>query len=129
MALCLLDSDAVIDHLKSRSEMNRLIARLIHSGDTLCTCAVVLSEVHSGLHPADTDRAMRFLASLSFLTSTPEIGQQAGTWRYTFARQGRAVATPDALVAATAHFYGASLVTRNVKHYPMDELTLASPTT
>lgn len=127
MASYLLDSDAVIDHLKSGGDMSRYITRLIHSGNTLCSCAVVLSEVYSGLHHGDVPAASRFLSSLSFLASTPAIGEQAGTWRYAFARQGVALSTSDTLVAATAHVYGASLITRNAKYYPMAGLTLASP--
>ena len=34
---------------------------------------------------------------------------------------------PDALIAATAREHGAILVTRNVQHYPMTDVTVIEP--
>lgn len=119
----LLDSDAVIDYLRNVRDSIALIRQLHRRGD-LCSCDVVLAEVYGGLHPRDRARARRFLNSLSFLPTSSAAAQQAGEWRYQYARQGRALSTTDALIAATAHQHGASLVTGNRGHYPMGEISL-----
>lgn len=59
-----------------------------------------------------------------FLPTSPAIAQQAGTWRYDFARRGLQLSTTDTLVAATAHAHGATIVTGNASDYPMSEIAL-----
>jgi predicted nucleic acid-binding protein len=53
-----------------------------------------------------------------------EAAQQAGIWRYGFARQGRALTTLDTLNAAVAVEADATLVTRNIEDYPMQDVQL-----
>ena len=48
----------------------------------------------------------------------------AGVFRFDLARQGRALQIPDALMAATAVATGSTLVTNNIKDYPMPNLRL-----
>jgi predicted nucleic acid-binding protein len=48
----------------------------------------------------------------------------AGVFRYDLARQGRTLQISDALTAATAVVTGSTLVTTNVKDYPMPNLRL-----
>jgi predicted nucleic acid-binding protein len=124
VARYLLDSDAVIDHLKGVGPTIALVDTLINGRNILCTCDVVLAEVYTGLPPAARDAAEQFLATLDFLPSVPEIGRQAGLWKYQFARQGTTVALTDALIAATALHWGATVVTGNPRHYPMAEVSL-----
>ena len=50
------------------------------------------------------------------------MAELAGVFRYDFARRGRTILTPDALVAATAAVVDAILVTDNVKDSPMPEV-------
>lgn len=56
---------------------------------------------------------------MRFLASTAAIAQQAGDWRYDFARRGVQLTTTDCLIAATAHAHHATVVTGNAKDYPM----------
>jgi tRNA(fMet)-specific endonuclease VapC len=119
----LLDSDTVIGVLKGAVAATQLIDELYRQGDTLCTCAVVVTEVYAGLRPFDVRKGDELLQSMRFLTSPPQIGRQAGRWRYEFARQGVQLSAPDCLIAATAHYHRATLITGNTRHFPMTELT------
>ncbi|MBI2912277.1 MAG: PIN domain-containing protein [Chloroflexi bacterium] len=128
MARYLLDSDAVIDYLKSVPASVALLQDLDARGEFLCLCSVVVAEVWSGLRPDLREATGRRLRLLEFLATGPEEAAQAGQWRYDYARQGVTLATTDALIAATAHAHGATVVTGNVRHYPMDEVrVLALP--
>ena len=53
---------------------------------------------------------------------TKEIAILAGIFRYDLARQGRTILIPDALIAATAVATAATLVTANVKDFPLTEV-------
>ena len=124
MALYLLDSDAVIDYLIDRASSVRLLDELYEQGERLATCDVVVAEVYEGLHPSRAGQASTLLASMEFLGCSFEIGRQAERWRYEFALQGRALPVTDTLVAATALAHAATIVTANLRDYPMPELSL-----
>ena len=126
MTLLLLDTDAVIDILNGMHATQHFVDLLLTTGDTLCSCDVVVTEVLSGTRPVERDNVGVFLDTLDFLPSTPEVGRVAGRWRFDLARRGIALATPDAIIAATAVVWNATLVTGNVRDYPMSELTIVA---
>ncbi len=120
----LLDADAIIDYLDGFAPTVQLIQRLNRQGDIPCACAVVTGEVYAGLRPEDEERAERFLSVLEFLPTTPQAARQAGRWKYRYQRQGTQLGIADCLIASVALEHGAMLVTRNLRDYPMPELTL-----
>jgi predicted nucleic acid-binding protein len=120
----MLDSDAVIDCLLNIPASVALIQMLTEEGHELCTCDVVLAEVYSGVRPEEASAAQAFLDTLTFIASTAEVGRQAGSWRYQYARQGTTLSTADMLIAATAHANNMTIVTRNTIHYPIAQLSL-----
>ncbi len=124
MARHLLDTDAIIDYLVGVPASVALIQELFQRGDLLCVGAVGIAEVYAGLRPADHEKAQALLASLTFLPTSAAAAQQAGAWRYHYARQGMALSTTDTLVAATAYEHQASVVTGNLSDYPMSEITV-----
>ena len=122
VTLYLLDTDAVIDFFKGFPATVELIQHLFQQGETLCTCAVVVAEVYTGLNPSERGRGEELLGSLRFFVTSPGSARQAGLWRYAFARQGVQLATTDCLIAAIAHERRATLVTGNLDDYPMPEV-------
>ena len=119
----LLDSDSVIDALNGVGETLALLQQLTQQENTLCTCDVVIAEVYTGLTPQERGRAEAFLSALEFLPTSADAARQAGEWRYDFARRGTALATTDCLIAAVALEHQATLVTGNVRHFPMPDLS------
>jgi predicted nucleic acid-binding protein len=118
----LLDTDVIVDWLKGvRTSVETLLELYAH-GHALCTCSVVIAEVYSGLGADVMERGERLLNALHYLSTSPVAAKQAGVWRYTFASQGRTLAVTDSLIAATAHEHQASVVTGNVRDYPMREI-------
>ena len=124
MAAFLLDSDAVIDYLNLWQPTVELINGLTQEGHMLFTCDLVLAEVYAGLPPYPGIRAEDFLSNLIFLQSSRRAAIRAGEWRYLYARRGLNLPNYDVLIAATALERDATLVTGNVRHYPMPELSL-----
>jgi predicted nucleic acid-binding protein len=79
----------------------------------------VITEVFNGARPLERARVEQFFAALQFLPTTQTAAQQAGVWRYDFARRGTILSTTDSIIAAVAFEHGATVVTGNVKDYPM----------
>src|SRR3990172_9873900 len=103
MARYLVDTDTIIDSLTGVQSTVDLIKDLHARGDLLCACDVVIAEIYSGLRPTDRDKAERLLSACYFLPTGPQTAQQAGEWRYEYARKGVILSTTDALIAATAN--------------------------
>jgi tRNA(fMet)-specific endonuclease VapC len=122
----LLDTDSVIDYLAGQPDTIALLQDLNAQGETLCVCDVVVAEVYSGLLQRDRSHGQAFLTGMVFLPTTPVMAQQAGEWRFSFARRGRPLATTDCLIAATAHGHSAIVITGNAKDFPMREVQVLS---
>jgi predicted nucleic acid-binding protein len=120
----LLDADAVIDIFKGVASTASLVDELFRANASLCTCDVVIAEVHVGLHTIERERGEALLASLRYLPCSPAGARQAGLWRYEFRRRGQQLATTDCLIAAIAHEHRATLITGNARHFPMAELNV-----
>jgi len=124
VARYLVDTDVLVDYLNRLPAARSLLTRLVSDGDALCTCDVVLAEVYSGLDVQAMPAAAEFLDATEFLVTSPAMAVQAGNWRFGYARRGVQLATADVLIAATATAHRATIITRNVRDYPMPELAL-----
>ncbi len=100
---------------------------LLGRGDTLATSCVNLAEVESGLRQRERRKAEAVLGRLRFLVTTPEAAYRAGRYQAEWARRGRTIETPDALVAGTARAHGAVLMTHNTDDFPMGDLRVEHP--
>jgi tRNA(fMet)-specific endonuclease VapC len=118
----LLDTATLIDLSKGRRGVEARLRALIAGGDEVGICDVTVAEFFSGLHPSERGAWEVALADLHYWSTTGDAAILAGAYRYAFARRGRAIATPDALIAAVAIDVGAVVVTNNVKDYPMPGL-------
>lgn len=101
--------------------------RLVAGGHLLATTCVNLAEVEAGLRESERRRAEALLGRLRFLASDREAAHRAGRYQAEWARRGRTIQTPDALVAGTARAHGAVLLTHNTDDFPMGDLRVEHP--
>lgn len=124
MAKYLLDTTVLIDYLRGSKEVVQLLTDLAHQGHQLGICAINVAELYSGLSKPEQTKAEPLVDSLNFYEVTREAAKQAGNYRFSFARQGISLSVTDTLIAAVAVEQGATLITANVKDYPMPEVRL-----
>jgi predicted nucleic acid-binding protein len=122
----LLDTSTLIDVSKGIEPVRSRVLALLIAGDEVGLCAVGLAEFAAGLAVHQRRRWPRLLTRLHYWRITREAAARAGYYRYDFARRGRAIATPDALIAATAWHWQATLVTDNIKDFPMTDIRVVS---
>ncbi len=114
--LLLLDTDVLIDYLRSRSEAIGYIEQLT---EPLVMSAITLAELYAGVREGTERTALdRFVQAFTVLPIDHEIAVQGGLYRRDYGKSHR-VGLADALIAATAEKHNATLVTLNNKHFPM----------
>lgn len=126
MTRYLLDTDALIDFSRSSEPATSSILSWIDGSDVVAVCPISVAEFYAGLSTEQAPRWREFITSLTFWDIGWEAAMRAGQFRYAFARAGRSITITDALLAAVAEEHDATLVTRNVKDFPMARLSLFS---
>jgi predicted nucleic acid-binding protein len=124
MALILLDSSIIFDHLNGRFVRTEFLAELMEQGHELACCPVNITEVYSGLRAGEEEKTAAFLDSMEYLPITPVIARQAGLLRRDWQKKGHTLSYSDVTIAAVALANGAPLLTDNRKHFPMPELQI-----
>ena len=121
---CLLDSGILIDALNGKRGRRELLDRLIEDGADMACCSINVTEIYAGLRPGEEAKTERRLRSLKFYPVTWEIAKQAGELQNVWRRRNRTLSLPDTTIAAVALANDLTLVTGNVKDFPMPELRL-----
>ena len=67
-----------------------------------------------------------FFASLTYWDIPEQSARVAGLYCYELSRSGKTLTTTDALIAAVALHEDATLLTSNIKHYPIPGLSVRS---
>jgi predicted nucleic acid-binding protein len=124
MGTYVLDTTVLIDVLAGKTRAVSLVRELSLEREKLCTCCICVAELYSGLSAGATRVADQLTSSLAYLDVTADEARLAGSIRYQFARRGIALSTTDTIVAAVAMANDATLVTANVRDFPIEELQL-----
>lgn len=120
----LVDSNVLIEWLKGIPRAVVLLERLVSQREPVAVNAVSVAETYSGLFDEDRDRAMAFLSGFRFWPIGFDVAKLAGEFRFQYARRGRQYSVSDTLLAAHAISLDATLVTGNVRDFPMPELRI-----
>ena len=124
MAMYLLDTSALVDWLNGVPSAAELLSRLAQGRHTLAVCSISVAETYSGLTEDDWPAADRVFAAFEYWDVDAETAKRAGRYRYVYARRGQPLPVTDTLMASLAIANDATLVTGNIKDFPMPELRL-----
>jgi len=119
----LCDSDILIEISRERDLL--LLERWLQLGrsDTPLLCSpVTVAEVWAGARPSEEQTIESLFAIFVCVPIDARIARQAGNFIKKY-RKSHSLGLGDSLIAATAVSHGATLWTRNRKHYPMTEVT------
>lgn len=122
----LIDTDILIDHFHGHQAALSLIQTLIDAGDPLFVSTITITELLGGMRPGEETQTEQLLSLFTILPVDEAVGRQAAAYLRIFRRSHR-IDLGDALIAATAFLHSAELFTRNVKHYPMQDIKVTAP--
>ncbi len=119
----LLDTNVLILHFRNRPKITTLLSQWGATG-SLFISVVTRTEILAGMRPHEEQRTKVLFNALTSLPIDTMIADRAGRFIYQYARKGIQLSLPDVQIAATALEYDLTLVTTNVKHFPMPNLKL-----
>jgi predicted nucleic acid-binding protein len=124
MSTYLLDTNVIIDILNDKKGRRALLLDLLNKGHVLACCPVNVSEIYAGLRPREEVVTEEFLRSLQYFDVSWPIARQAGLLKRDYSKKGKTLTISDATIAAVALHHNLTLITANVRDFPMKELTI-----
>lgn len=124
MTTYLLDTTVLIDFLAGAPKAVSLLRELSEQDHQLSTCCICVAELYSGLSANAAATADELLDNLTYFDVMRDQARLAGSIRYQYARRGISLSTADTIIAAVAVANDATLVTANVRDFPLKELQL-----
>jgi len=122
----LIDTDIAIDHFHGHRAALNYLEEILTADEVIAISVVTLTELMAGMRPNEDERTEKLLRLFTLITVDEAIGRKAGEYLNRFGRSHH-LELGDALIAASAFATGAELITRNIKHYPMEDIHIISP--
>src|SRR5689334_13977590 len=113
----ILDSDVLIEILRSNARTSQWIAEQASRGEPLRYSPVSRAEIGAGMRPGEEQTIAALFAGLSPVTIDAQTGEIAGERLRRYRRSHR-LELADALISASALQHGERLATFNRRHYP-----------
>ncbi len=120
----LIDTDIIMDHLRGVGNFGTIIDD--QSNNTCHLSVISIAELYSNLFPTEYELVEMLLSALKVVNLDPIIAKLGGNYRMKFYKS-HGLKLPDALIAATAKIHEAMLITKNLKHFPMDDIQKIRP--
>lgn len=113
---CLLDTGAVIAHLRGFAGVAELLAGLAQGGP-LATSVVTVVEVWQGAREREIERTRLFFSGVSVVPLDEDLAEASGQLARALREKGYTIGLADAVVAATAQRLDVPVLTTNRKHF------------
>lgn len=117
--LLLVDTSVLVDHLRGDQRAVGRLRAALENGDELWSVTVVRTEILAGARRGEEPQISRLLDQLRWIDVTSELADSAGAFASTYLRSHPGVDTVDYLIAAAAQQIDATLLTLNIRHFPM----------
>lgn len=118
MTPVVINSSVLIDAFRRHAPARRAIREARARGE-LWSPVTTRIEILGALLPGEERRIEHLLSTITWQPITIEIADVAAAYTRRYRAAFSGIDMADYLVAATADVLGASLLTRNVRHFPM----------
>ncbi len=122
----IIDSDILIDHLRKEKNALDFLDTALEKGSLLFLSVVSRAEIYAGMRKGEDVAICSLFEIIKPVNVDATIADKAGEYLWKFSKS-HALNIGDAIIAATASEMELSLVTRNLKHYPMKDISVLKP--
>lgn len=119
MALIVVDTSILIDHLRGNDEARQALRAATLRGDDTVASVLTKVELLAGMRSHERASVRSLMGALAWIDLTDAVAEQAGALARRYARSHQGVEVVDFVIAATAQELNADLWTRNIRHFPM----------
>lgn len=120
----MVDTSVLIDHLREDDRAHAALRRARKIDQRVSASVLTKVEILAGMRPSERERTRRLLDSIEWLEVDDDLAERAGDLAARYLRSRPGIEVVDYVIAATVQRLGATLLTRNLKHFPMlDGLT------
>jgi len=114
-----LDTSVLIDHLRGHEAATSWLSEQVNDGAELWSVTLVRTEILAGMRPNEKKLTLALLGIIQWQEVSIELADYAGALANRFLKSHPGVDTVDYVIAAGCEAMGATLCTRNTKHFPM----------
>jgi predicted nucleic acid-binding protein len=114
-----IDADVLIGVLRDVPGAHGAVGEARLSNSRLLSITPVRVEIMRGMRPGEEHATKGLLDQIDWLTVDIALADRAGELGRTYRHSHQGIDPIDLLLAAAAERYGAQLLTRNVRHFPM----------
>ncbi|MBI3558838.1 type II toxin-antitoxin system VapC family toxin [Candidatus Gottesmanbacteria bacterium] len=122
----LLDSDIVIWLLRKDQKVTKATKQLAKK-DILGVSTITVAEVYKNAFQQEFFDIEELFSKNIPVDVNTEIARLAGKYWKEFHPKLEKLSLSDTIIAATARFYDATLVTLNTRHFPMTDIKIINP--
>ncbi len=122
----LIDSDILIDHLRKEKKALDFLDAEIEKDSLLFLSVISRAEIYAGIRKGEEEAVNSLFEIITPVNVDTAIADKSGEYLRKFSKS-HALNIGDAVIAATASEMKLSLMTRNVKHYPMKDIEVLKP--
>ena len=115
----LIDTDILIDFLRGKKKVKEFLLSVAEENTLYCS-VITVAEIYAGMREEEKEQTDDLLGSLNIVEINRAIAEKAGRYRHQIRRQQ--LELDDCMIAASAFYVKALLVTGNGKHYPMSDI-------
>src|SRR3989344_3650071 len=126
LSVYLIDTDIIIWILRGNKKYEELLQGL-KDKDSLSISTVTIAEIYENIYPSEIVKTENVLKELQTWDVTPAIAKQAGLYWQEFIKELKNLSLMDCLIAATANVNNLTLVSLNIKHFPMKDIKILNP--
>jgi len=115
----LVDTCVLIDVLRGNERARDTLHHVLDAGERILGSVLTRTEIIAGTRTGEEPAVAALLETVGWLPVEGAVADRAGRYAQQYARSHQGIDLVDYVVAATADLAGATLLTRNVKHFPM----------
>lgn len=122
----LIDTDILIWVLRGNKKYQDFLLGLKDQA-SLSISTVTIAEIYKNIFPSEIVKTEKVLNELLTWDVTVPVARQAGLYWQQYSKKLKNLSLTDCLIAGTASVNDATLVSLNVKHFPMSDIKVLNP--
>ncbi len=122
----LIDTDIIIWVLRGDTKYEEFLQDLKDKG-SLSISTITIAEVYKNVFPSEIVKTETVLNELQTWDVTSAIAKQSGLYWQEYIKRLKNLSLTDCMIAATANVNNLTLISLNVRHFPMKDIKFLVP--